>query len=629
MAIADQPVQLRAAETAALPPALFEGLGDDESRALRAAGQFARTVYADKRLGTGEPAWDHALGIAANVAALRLDVDARVAGLLFAVPEYLEHADEKLAERFGAAVASLVAGITRLNSLRVVTRNTVALAQDKTGGKGAPSQAEVLRKMLLAMVEDIRVVLLRLASRTQTLRFLAATGDALMTKAALAEREAVARETMDIYAPLANRLGVWQLKWELEDLSFRFLEPATYKRIAAQLDERRVEREAYIAQAIADLQRELAASGVRAEVSGRPKHIFSIWNKMRQKSLDFSQLYDVRAVRVLVDSVKDCYTVLGVVHNLWQPIPREFDDYISRPKGNFYRSLHTAVIGPGGRALEVQIRTHDMHRDAELGVAAHWRYKEGKAARPSRSGKGGKAGDSFDEKIAFLRQVLAWRDEIVDSSDWVEQFKHAALDETVYVLTPQGRVLDLPAGSTPVDFAYAVHSDLGHRCRGAKVDGRMVPLDYVLSNGQRVEIVAAKSGGPSRDWLNPAAGYIHSSRARHKVRRGSTAWGWPRPWRWAGPRWSASCSARAGPGPAWMRWPSGWASPRPRSCSPRWAARTWATASCRRPCARSRLRPKRRSGTRPSTKCWASGWRARAAPERPPRASWWWAWTGS
>jgi len=511
MAIADQPDQLVAPETAALPPALFEGLGDGESRALRAAGEFARSLYAGKRLGTGEPAWEHALGIAANVGALRLDVDARVAGLLFAVPEYLDHADEKLAERFGAAVASLVTGITRLNSLRVVTRNSVTLAQDKTGGKGAPSQAEVLRKMLLAMVEDIRVVLLRLASRTQTLRFLAATTD----PGALAEREAVARETMDIYAPLANRLGVWQLKWELEDLSFRFLEPATYKRIAAQLDERRVEREGYIAQAIAELQGELAASGLRAELSGRPKHIYSIWNKMRQKSLDFSQLYDVRAVRVLVDSVKDCYTVLGIVHNLWQPIPREFDDYISRPKGNFYRSLHTAVIGPGGRALEVQIRTHDMHRDAELGVAAHWRYKEGKAARPAK----GKAGDSFDEKIAFLRQVLAWRDEIVDSSDWVEQFKHAALDETVYVLTPQGRVVDLPAGSTPVDFAYAVHSDLGHRCRGAKVDGRMVPLDHVLSNGQRVEIVAAKTGGPSRDWLNPAAGYIHSSRARHKVRQ--------------------------------------------------------------------------------------------------------------
>jgi GTP pyrophosphokinase len=511
--MASSPEQLVAADSPAaasvpVPPALFEGLAEGEARALRAAVEFARPIYADKLLGTGEDTLEHAFGLAANVAALRLDVDARVAGVLFAVPEYLENAHEAIGQRFGAAPASLVAGITRLNSLRVVTRTP--LAQDKVGGKGAPSQAEVLRKMLLAMVADIRVVLLRLASRTQTLRYLAAARNAH----AMAERETVARETLDIYAPLANRLGVWQLKWEMEDLSFRFLEPATYKRIAAELDERRVEREAFIAEAMATLRRELAAAGVPAEVSGRPKHIYSIWNKMRQKSLDFSELYDVRALRVLVDSVKDCYTALGVVHNLWQPIPREFDDYISRPKGNFYRSLHTAVIGPDGRALEVQIRTHDMHRHAELGVAAHWRYKEG-----ATQGRGGKSGDAFDEKIAFLRQVLAWRDDVVDSADWVEQFKHAALDETVYVLTPQGRVIDLPAGATPIDFAYAVHTDLGHRCRGAKVDGRIVPLDYALSNGQRVDIVVAKTGGPSRDWLNPATGYIRSSRARNKVRQ--------------------------------------------------------------------------------------------------------------
>jgi GTP pyrophosphokinase len=491
---------------------LARGLEGPERTRLSAALDRVSVLYAGKVLGTGEGALAHALGLTSAIADLRLDVDARIAGLLFAVPEYAEPGVASLKEDFGAVVASLVDGITRLNNLRVITRNTTQpkLADkkaDRITSRSGDSQAEILRKMLLAMVEDIRVVLLRLASRTQTLRFLAATQE----PAAQEHREAVARETLDIYAPLANRLGVWQLKWELEDLSFRFIEPDTYKRIARQLDERRVEREGYIRDSIDLLQRELAAAGVKAEVTGRPKHIYSIWNKMRLKSLDFSELYDVRALRVLVDDIKDCYTALGVVHNIWQPIPKEFDDYISRPKGNFYRSLHTAVIGPDGRALEVQIRTHDMHNHAELGVAAHWRYKEGRATQ----GKG----DAFDEKIAFLRQVLAWRDEIVDSSDWVEQFKHAALDETVYVLTPQGRVIDLPAGSTPVDFAYAVHTDLGHRCRGAKVDGRIVPLDFQLGNGQRVDIVAAKTGGPSRDWLNPAAGYIRSSRARNKIRQ--------------------------------------------------------------------------------------------------------------
>ncbi len=493
---------------------LSEGLEGPERARLSQALERVSALYAGRVLGTGEGALEHALGLTSAIADLRLDVDARIAGLLFAVPEYAEPGALDLKEDFGVVAASLVDGITRLNSLRVITRNTTQASDkkpDRITSRSGDSQAEILRKMLLAMVEDIRVVLLRLASRTQTLRFLAATQD----PAAQQHREAVARETLDIYAPLANRLGVWQLKWELEDLSFRFIEPDTYTRIARQLDERRVEREGYIAESIALLQRELAAAGVKAEVTGRPKHIYSIWNKMRLKSLDFSELYDVRALRVLVDDLKDCYTALGVVHNIWQPIPKEFDDYISRPKGNFYRSLHTAVIGLDGRALEVQIRTHDMHNHAELGVAAHWRYKEGRVS----NGKGAQKGEAFDEKIAFLRQVLAWRDEIVDSSDWVEQFKHAALDETVYVLTPQGRVIDLPAGATPVDFAYALHTDLGHRCRGAKVDGRIVPLDFQLGNGQRVDIVAAKTGGPSRDWLNPASGYIRSSRARNKIRQ--------------------------------------------------------------------------------------------------------------
>jgi GTP pyrophosphokinase len=314
------------------------------------------------------------------------------------------------------------------------------------------------------------------------------------------ERAAYARETLDIYAPLANRLGVWQLKWELEDLSFRFLEPELYKRIAGMLDEKRLEREQYIAGAMKALAQELGAVGVKAQITGRPKHIYSIWNKMRGKSLDFSEVYDVRALRVIVPEVKDCYSALGVVHNLWQPIPKEFDDYISRPKGNLYQSLHTAVLGPRGRTLEVQIRTEEMHRQAEYGVAAHWQYKE--KAKASRQ---------FEQKVAWLRQLLAWREEV--------PIKKPQLEDVIYVLTPQGRVLDLPAGSTPIDFAYALHTDLGHRCRGARVDGHIVKLDTPLASGQRVEIVAAKAGGPSRDWLNPERGFVHSARARHKIRQ--------------------------------------------------------------------------------------------------------------
>src|SRR5438128_687471 len=475
--------------------AMYSGLADEERRALVRAREFAANLYGEKLLGTGESAYEHALGVARNVAELRLDADARAAGLLFAAPAYLPGADEKLKESFGAAIASLVAGISRLNQLRVVMKTAAV-------GKDSGPQAEVLRKMLLAMVEDIRVVLLRLASRTQTLRWLA--------RAPHAERAQLARETLDIYAPLANRLGVWQLKWELEDLSFRYLEPELYKRIAGLLEDRRSERERFVEQAIAELADELARAGIRAEISGRPKHLYSIYTKMRAKSLDFSQIHDVSGLRVLVDEARDCYTVLGVVHNLWAPIPREFDDYISRPKANLYRSLHTAVIGPEGKALEVQIRTREMHRDAELGVAAHWRYKEG-----AKRGKG----DPVDEKIAWLRQMLAWRDEIVDASDWVEQSKRAVLDDTLYVLTPQGRVIDLPQGATPVDFAYALHTDIGHRCRGAKVNGAIAPLDYRLKNAESVEIITAKAGGPSRDWLNPALGLIKSSRARNKVRQ--------------------------------------------------------------------------------------------------------------
>ena len=463
---------------AALEP-LAAGLAAPERALIARSLEFAEQLYVGQLLSTGEPTWHHALGLAANLAAIGLDAPGRAAGILFAAPKQLEGID-RLRESFGDEIAALAGGVEKLHQLRVATRDTPR------------EQNEVLRKMVLGMVEDVRVVLIRLASRTQTLRWFA--------KNKTEERAAYARETLDIYAPLANRLGIWQLKWELEDLSFRYLEPEVYKRIAGMLDEKRVEREQYIGKAMATLRASLEEMGIKAEITGRPKHIYSIWNKMRTKQLDFSELYDVRALRIIVPDVKDCYAALGVVHNLWQPIPKEFDDYVSRPKGNLYQSLHTAVVGPGGKTLEVQIRTEDMHRQAEYGVAAHWQYKE-----KTRSSQ------KFDQKVAWLRQLLAWREEL--------PVKKPELDDTIYVITPQGKVIDLPAGSTPIDFAYALHTDLGHRCRGARVDGHIVKLDTPLQSGQRVEIVAAKSGGPSRDWLNPERGFVKSARSRHKIRQ--------------------------------------------------------------------------------------------------------------
>ena len=399
---------------------LAAGLDQQERARIEQALDWIADLYEGKVLGTGEPMWTHALGAALIAASLRLDAETRLAALLFAAWEELDDPGEEIGARFGSAVAGLVRGLHKLNGLRVLTRLAAT-----TSAPEIRAQTEVLRKMLLAMVEDIRVVLVRLASRTQTLRYYTdLPGDA---------RVDVARESLDIYAPLANRLGVWQIKWELEDLSFRFIEPETYKRIAKMLDERRVEREQFIHDSIERLKNELAAMGVQAEITGRAKHIYSIYNKMRKKRLDFSQVYDIRALRVLVPEVKDCYTVLGLVHQMWQPIPQEFDDYITKPKGNNYQSLHTAVLAGDGRALEVQIRTFDMHKHAELGVAAHWRYKEG-----------AQQGGDYDEKIALLRNLLSWRDEVTDSAQWMEQFKRASLDDTLYVLTPQGKVVDLP-----------------------------------------------------------------------------------------------------------------------------------------------------------------------------------------
>jgi GTP pyrophosphokinase len=492
---------LHAAPQAAAPQAVAAWLdsmgstyGAPARDALERAVAFARERCGDAAMPDGEPVLGRALGTASILGAIRLDSDSLIAATLLGLPVVGAFDVDEVREAFGADVATLVAGVARMGAIRV----SVSLA---TKDEQA-AQTENLRKMLLAMVEDIRVVLIKLAERTQALRWLVNGDEAL--------RREAGREAVELYAPLANRLGVWQLKWELEDLSLRALEPAEYKRIARLLDERRLDREQYIADVIATLQSELRAAGLDAEVTGRPKHIYSIWNKMRRKQVGIETLYDIRAVRILVGSVRDCYTALGVVHHLWTPLAREFDDYIARPKANDYRSLHTAVIGPQDKPLEVQIRTREMHQHSEYGVAAHWRYKEGSGPRRD---------PDFDEKIAWLRQILDWKDAVADAGDWLSGFRSSLFTDSIYVLTPQGKVIDLPRGSTPIDFAYAVHTNLGHRCRGARVDGQMVPLDHELANGQRVEIVTAKQGGPSRDWLNPELGYVHSHRARTKVRQ--------------------------------------------------------------------------------------------------------------
>ncbi|WP_175686598.1 RelA/SpoT family protein [Burkholderia anthina] len=477
---------------------------------------FVRERAGDARLSSGELLADHSAGTASIMRTLNVDPHAMQAAALFVLTPHLSDPGRELTERFGEEVARLVADVRKLLRLGTVSLRAAQHAMPDTGRDAAEerrTQIEALRKMLLAFAQDIRVVLIRLASRLQSLRYYAA--------AKIDPPPDVARETLEIYAPLANRLGIWQLKWELEDLAFRFEDPVTYKRIAKLLDEKRVEREAYVSQAIERLQHELAEAHIPADVSGRPKHIYSIWRKMRGKELDFSELYDVRAFRVIVPDIKDCYAVLGIVHHLWQPVPKEFDDYISRPKPNGYKSLHTVVIGDDGRAFEVQIRTQDMHRFAEYGVAAHWRYKEAGAR-----GYGGQfsASDKYDEKIAWLRQLLAWKDDVEDGTEvsgdkaWAQLRETSLDDDHIYVLTPQARVIALPQGATPVDFAYHLHSELGHRCRGARVDGVMVPLNTSLANGQTVEIVAVKEGGPSRDWLNLQLGYLKSPRARQKVR---------------------------------------------------------------------------------------------------------------
>jgi GTP pyrophosphokinase len=467
--------------------------GPAERDLLRRALDFALAAYGETLTPEGEPWIERAAGTAAILAGLQLDATSLAGALLVGLPACAPEDAALLEETLSAEIAGMVAGVARMGEIRAAN-----LPPANDADRAA--QSESLRKMLLSMVEDIRVVLIKLAERLQALRFLMGGDSSLLRENA--------REVRDLFAPLANRLGVWQIKWELEDLALRALDPGTYKQIARLLDERRLDRQQYITEVIDTLKGELATAGIKGEITGRPKHIYSIYKKIQRKEVLIDEIYDIRAVRILVEDLKDCYTVLGLVHHLWTPITKEFDDYIARPKANDYRSLHTAVIGPESKALEVQIRTFEMHQHSEYGVAAHWRYKEG-----------GRHDPSFDEKIAWLRQVLEWKSEVTNAGEWLQQFKSSLFTDAVYVFTPQGRVIDLPRGATPIDFAYHVHTNLGHRCRGAKVDGHMVPLNYALQSGQRVEVLTVKQGGPSRDWLNPTLGFVNSSRARAKLRQ--------------------------------------------------------------------------------------------------------------
>ena len=472
---------------------LMDHRAAQEQQVLGNATRWAVRAHVDQQRASGEPHYSHALAVAEILHGLRLDVDTLAAAILHDVVEDTDVTLAEIEADFGRTIARLVDGVTKMEHIGEFHESGLAAGREH-------AQAESLRKLLLAMAEDVRVVLIKLADRLHNMRTLKHL-DA-------ARQRRIAQETLDIYAPLANRLGIWSIKWELEDLSLRFMEPAAYRELVELLDETRGDRERYINRVIEMLDMELKRAGVTASVTGRPKHIYSIWRKMQRKQLDFDQIFDVRAIRILVREEKDCYAALGIVHSLWRHVPKEFDDYIANPKDNLYRSLHTAVIGPEGLTLEIQIRTEEMHQHAELGVAAHWRYKEGGHFDPG-----------YEEKIAWLRQLLEWKDEEHSANDFIDRFKSEAFQERVYVLTPAGEIVDLPQGATPLDFAYAVHTEVGHRCRGAKIGGRIVPLTYELENGEQVEILTTRQGSPSRDWMNPHLGYLKTSRAKSRVRQ--------------------------------------------------------------------------------------------------------------
>jgi guanosine-3',5'-bis(diphosphate) 3'-pyrophosphohydrolase len=453
---------------------------------VRRAYAYATAAHEGQKRATGGPFIEHPAAVALLIAQLGMDPPSIAAALLHDVPEDTERTNEDIRRQFGDEIARLVEGVTKLS--RVGEQGSATAEQ---------RQAEDLRKMFLAMATDLRVVVIKLCDRLHNMRTLGPLP---------AEKQGrIAKQTMEIYAPLAHRLGIWQIKWELEDLAFKYLEPDHYKELAEQLAARRQVRERYIDQAMRTLGSELEKAGVRAEISGRAKHLWSISQKMRRKSVSINEVYDLLAIRVVVDDVPACYAGLGVVHSLWPPIPGQFDDYIAVPKPNLYQSLHTAVMGPDGQPLEIQVRTQEMHQLAEYGIAAHWRYKEGAKPDPK-----------YESKLAWIRQLMEWQHEVADATEFVESLKVDVFHDQVFVFTPKGEVKELPAGATPIDFAYRIHTDVGHRCIGSKVNGRIVPLDHKLQSGDIVEIITSKAArGPSRDWL----GIVRTPGAREKIRQ--------------------------------------------------------------------------------------------------------------
>lgn len=466
---------------------------DDQDRLmLRKAGDIALMANPDKRILSGETQLRHALSVAEILTDLHMDRETVAAALLLGVMQDSSLSIETLRRELGESSAHMVDDLARIDLLTDLSSDVA--------GQDEGQHAENLRRLLLGIAEDIRVILVVVAEQLHLMR------SARRLSPELSRR--LAQETEEIYAPLANRLGIWQVKWELEDLSLRFLHPEEYKRIASLLDGRRADREQFIKEVIELLREKFQAAGVNAEINGRPKHIHSIWRKMQRKAVDIEQIFDLRAVRVLVDDIAQCYAALGVVHGLWKHIPGEFDDYIATPKANLYRSIHTAVIGPEDKTLEVQIRTREMHHHSELGVAAHWRYKEN--AKQDRD---------FERRIVWMRQWLERKEEGAVSGALASGAESELEATRIYVLTPMGKVVELPKGSTPLDFAYAIHTDVGHQCRGAKVDGHIVQLNRPLRSGETVEVLTAKNGTPSRDWINPHLGYLHSSKARNRVKQ--------------------------------------------------------------------------------------------------------------
>jgi guanosine-3',5'-bis(diphosphate) 3'-pyrophosphohydrolase len=496
--------------------------GPVEKEYIQRAYQYAEKAHTGQKRASGEAYITHCVAVASILGEMRVPAIMIAAALLH---DTVEDTDVKLTDLrrdFGDEIAKLVDGVTKLTNLPNISRDdqhAEDLAQEVKAGSpvahpekpAAPvlvestsrkrdMASETLRKTFLAMGEDVRVILIKLADRLHNMRTLGHMPES--------KRKRIAQETMEIFAPLANRLGIWQVKWELEDLSFRYINPEQYKSIADKLAERRVDREKQIGEIIKNLKSNLKQANIDSEIYGRPKHIYSIHKKMIEKGRPFEMVRDLRAVRLIVEDIPTCYAALGVIHTTWRPIPHEFDDYIAAPKDNFYQSLHTAVIYDDGKPLEVQIRTPEMHQSAEYGIAAHWRYKEGT-----------KTDQAFDQRVNWLRSLMEWRQDVDDAQEFVDGMKTDVFQDRVYIFTPRGDIIDLPAGATPIDFAYHVHTEIGHRCRGAKVDGKLVTLDYTLKTGDQVSILTAKTGGPSRDWLNPTLGLVRTQRARSKIRQ--------------------------------------------------------------------------------------------------------------